>query len=295
LCPPLELNGTFISSKENEGKYGPVILCNFLCDFMERNQAQPFFAYYPMVLVHDPFVPTPDTIGDAPRTQLANKAPKNSKSKKANFVAMVNYMDKLVGRITAKTEALGIAENTIIIFTADNGTHTSITSSWKGKDIKGGKGRMKDMGTHVPMVAYWKGHTPKGNVLSDLIDFTDLYPTIAEAAGIVLGNDDPIDGKSFLPQLRGETGTPRNWVFCHYEPYWNKKPGQFARTAEFKLYRSGGFYKPADDLNEENHLEEGGAEYLELKKVLDACPPESVGNGSKKSVERPIYPDWKKL
>ncbi len=292
--PLLEHNGKVLSAKENKGKYGPDILCDFICDFMERNNEQPFFAYYPMVLVHDPFVPTPDTIGDAPRTQAANKRIKGGKNKKANFVAMVNYMDKLVGRIVAKTEELGVAENTIILFTADNGTHPSITSQWNGQPIKGGKGGMKDMGTHVPLVAYWKNHTPNGKVLDDLVDFTDLYPTLAEAAGIKLGKNDPVDGTSFLPQLQGKKGNPRDWVLCHYQPYWNKQPGQFARTAEFKLYRNGGFYAPAGDLDEKKPLEHITPVYEKLKKALDACPPAPTEKGNKNTVDRPIYPGWKK-
>lgn len=296
--PLLEHNGKVLSAKENEGRYGPDILCDFICDFMERNKEKPFFAYYPMVLVHDPFVPTPETIGDAPRTQAANKRNKN---KKANFQAMVNYMDKLVGRIVAKTEELGIAENTIIIFTADNGTHPSITSQWNGQPIKGGKGGLKDMGTHVPLVAYWKNHSPNGKVLDDLVDFTDLYPTLAEAAGIELGKNDPIDGTSFLPQLCGEKGNPRDWVLCHYQPYWNKQPGQFARTEKYKLYRDGRFYTPASDLKEENDLadrvkgEHGATEYRKLGMVLEACPPAPTEKQGKNALERPIFPKWKKL
>ncbi len=296
--PLLEHNGKVLSAKENVGGYGPDILCDFICDFMERNKEEPFFAYYPMVLVHDPFVPTPDTIGDAPRTQAANKRNKN---KKANFQAMVNYMDKLVGRIVAKTEALGIAENTIIIFTADNGTHPSITSQWNGLPIKGGKGGLKDMGTHVPLVAYWKNHSPNGKVLGDLVDFTDLYPTLAEAAGIELGKNDPIDGTSFLPQLCGEKGNPRDWVLCHYQPYWNKQPGQFARTEKYKLYRDGRFYTPVSDLKEENDLadrvkgEHGATEYRKLGMVLEACPPAPTEKQGKNALERPVFPKWKKL
>jgi arylsulfatase A len=293
--PPLEHNGAFISAEENAGQYGPDILCDFICDFMDRNKKQPFFAYYPMVLVHDPFVPTPDTIGDTPRTQKANKAPKDKKAQKANFQAMVNYMDQLVGRIVAKTQELGIAQNTIIIFTADNGTNTRISSDWNGQSIQGGKGGMKDMGTHVPMVAYWAGHTPNGETLGDLIDFTDLYPTLAEVAGIKLGDSDPVDGTSFLPQLRGKPGSPREWVLCHYQPYWNKTPGQFARTAEHKLYRNGGFYAPAADLDEKNTLNGSGPEYGKLKSILDSCPPAPTEKGNSKTVERPVYPDWKNL
>ena len=155
---------------------------------MERNRSKPFFVYYPMVLVHNPFVKTPDTIGDDPRTQAANKAPKNKELQKENFVAMVEYMDKIVGRLVKKVESIGQEENTIILFTADNGTNRGITSRWQGKDIKGGKGGMKDMGTHVPLVASWPGKSPRGAVIDDLVDFTDMYPTFADAAGVSLGN-----------------------------------------------------------------------------------------------------------
>ncbi len=62
------------------------------------------------------------------------------------------------------------------------------------------------MGTHVPFVAYWKGQTPKGKALDDLVDFTDFYATLAEAAGATRGDRDPIDGRSFLPQLKGRRG-----------------------------------------------------------------------------------------
>ncbi len=214
---------------------------------------------------------------------------------------MVNYMDKIVGRIVAKTEELGIAENTLILFTADNGTNTAISSRWNGQTIKGGKGGMTDMGTHVPMVAYWKGHSPQGKVLGDLVDFTDLYPTLAAAAGVKLGEDDPVDGRSFLPQLLGQPGTPRDWAFCHYQPYWNKEPGQFARTAEFKLYRDGRFYEPATDLVEQNDLskelqgEHRIETHHELQTLLDTAPPAPTEKGDRNTKNRPVYPEWKKL
>ena len=117
----------------NHGKYGPDLFCDFICDFMERNQSKPFFVYYPMVLVHDPFVPTPDTLGDQPLA-TANKAPKDKAKRKENFVAMVNYMDKIVGRIVDKVDEIGQSENTIILFTADNwNQHTDFFAlEWAG-------------------------------------------------------------------------------------------------------------------------------------------------------------------
>ena len=167
---------------------------------------------------------------------------------------MVEYMDQIVGRLVDKVRELEKLENTIIIFTGDNGTSTRITSSWKGQSITGGKGGMTDMGTHVPLVAAWAGTSPEGKVSNDLIEFTDFYPTLAQAAGTSLKADDPIDGRSFLPQLTGQPGTPRDWVLTHYQPYWNKQPGQFVRTQNLKLYRDGRFFKVPADLLEKNDL-----------------------------------------
>ncbi len=296
--PPLEHNGKFLSKEMNHGKYGPDLFCDFICDFMERNQSQPFFVYYPMVLVHDPFVPTPDTLGDQPLA-TANKAPKDKAKRKENFVAMVNYMDKIVGRIVDKVDEIGQSENTIILFTADNGTNTQISSRWNGQEIKGGKGGMKDNGTHVPLIAYWKGHTPSGLVSNDLIDFTDFYATFAQSAGVALKQDDPQDGMSFLPQLMGKPGKLRDWVFCHYEPYWNKKSGQFVRNQNFKLYRNGDFFQVPGDLSEANNL--NGSTDKEIQKimaqlggVMTQSPPAPQGkNANKNTKERPVYPAWK--
>ncbi len=296
--PPIETNGKFITKQQNAGAYGPDQMSDYLCDFMERNREDPFFVYYPMVLVHDPFVPTPDTIGDAPK-ETANKWDK-SRNKK-HFVSMVNYMDKIIGKIADKTESLGIAENTIILFTADNGTGVGLTSRWNGMDIKGGKGGPTDMGTHVPFVAYWKGQTPKGAELDDLIDFTDFYATLAEAAGAEQGPRDPIDGRSFLPRLKGEAGNPRDWVFTHYQPYWNKTPQQFARTERYKLYRDGRYYEVPKDLREENDLAIGEAGERaervrqELQAFLDTAPPAPTVKGQRITEHRPIYPDWRNL
>ena len=295
--PPLERNGDFESVASNSGKYGPDLFCDFICEFMQRNQDRPYFVYYPMVLVHSPFVATPDTIGGDVRTQAANKAPRDKTLRKQNFGAMIEYMDRIVGKIVAKARELEQLQHTIILFTADNGTNVGITSQWKGQAIRGGKGKMTDMGTHVPFVASWHGTLPGGVVLDDLIDFTDFYATLAEAAGATLGEDDPIDGRSFFPQLKGDKGSPREWVLCHYQPYWNKLPGQFARTEDFKLYRDGRFYQPQNDLRESRDLalaagKLGEADKTKLQALLDRCPPAPDQVGNRDTKQRPVYPDW---
>ncbi len=296
--PMLEKNGAVLSVEDNIGKYGPDIMSDFVCDFISRHKKDPFFVYYPMVLVHDPFVKTPDTIGDSERTGVANKQPQDLAARKVNFVAMVNYMDKIVGKILAQVESIGQLENTIILFTADNGTNVRINSRWNGRNIQGGKGGTTDMGTHVPLIAYWKGHTAKGGVSDDLIDFTDFYATFASAADVKLGAKDPVDGRSFLPQLHGKKGRTREWVFGHYQPYWGRFAGrQYVRDQRYKLYSDGGFFDVPSDLTETNALsgvtgDKGvKAAFSRFEKVLKGAPLPPSGAG-RKAQSRPVYPEW---
>lgn len=293
--PPLEQNGKFLTKKDNHEKYGPDLMSDFLCDFMKRHKDEPFFVYYPAVLVHDPFVPTPDTIGERPKTHESNKQPKDKAARKANFVAMVEYLDKIVGKLVKQVDDLGQLENTIILFTADNGTHVSLTSRWKGQEIKGGKGGTTDMGTHVPLVVSWKGKSPEGKVSDDLVDFTDFYPTLAQAAGIKLGKGDPSDGVSFLPQVQGQKGNPRDWVFCHYQPYWGGFTGsQFVRNQKYKLYHDGRLFNVPMDLKESSPLKESD-EKEALESVFKQMPPAPPVKGGARAKERVFHPNWKAI
>ncbi len=251
-------------------QYGPDVFCDFILNFMQRHQSQTFFIYYPMVLVHAPFVPTPDS----PEW----KTNRNERDKKY-FVDMVIYMDKIVGRIIEEVKALGIEDKTLILFTGDNGTDRNIISQTKKGSVHGQKGYMTNAGTRVPLIGYWKGKTAKGKVNHDLIDFTDFYPTLAQAAGAQLPRDKIVDGKGFFPQLLGEKGDPREWVYCHYDPHWGKfKPGRFARNHRWKLYSDGRLYDVKNDPLEQRPLKEGEESKKEkqarrqLKQILDRMP-----------------------
>ncbi|NLE37366.1 MAG: sulfatase-like hydrolase/transferase, partial [Pirellulaceae bacterium] len=194
---------------------------------------------------------------------------------------MVAYTDKMVGKIVAKLEGLGLSENTLVLFLGDNGTDRPIVSMLNGREVAGGKGQTTDAGTHVPMIAYWPGTIRPGQVRTDLVDTTDFLPTICEAAGVDVPDDlaidgRAIDGRSFLPQLLGKKGDPRQWIYC-----WYSKQGQpaqarqFARNARFKLYASGRFFDVANDPLEQNDLsgktldDEAARARETLQKVLD--------------------------
>ncbi len=178
-------------------------------------------------------------------------------------------MDKIVGRIVSKLGELGLRENTLFLFTGDNGTHKSIKSKMPDGIIQGNKDQTTDAGTRVPLIANQPGVIPAGKVNGDLVDFSDFVPTFTEAAGTEIPGDMPVDGRSFLPQLRGEKGNPREWVFCHYDPKWlgRKKAVRFVRDKRWKLYDSSDLYDvPADTL--EKNPNPVGSQAAEARKRL---------------------------
>ena len=122
-------------------------------------------------------------------------------------------------------------------------------------EVCGGKGLTIDRGTHVPMIANWPGTIPASVVQHDLIDVCDHLPTIMEAAGVEFPEGYVLDGRSFYPQLIGEEGNPRDWIFFHFEPMSGRvhRPAQrFVRDHKWKLYEDGRLYDISID-DEEQH------------------------------------------
>ncbi len=198
-----------------KGKYGPDALHEFVVDFMRRHRDQPFFIYYPMTMIHGGFKPTPDTApGVSDRAHL--------------YTDTITYMDKLIGKLTAELDRLNLREKTLVVFTGDNGSVDPQTVH--GRMVEGVKHELSEGGSRVPLIVNWKGTTPAGKVLDDLVDSTDFYVTFAEVAGAKLPTGHKLDGHSFAPQLRGEKGSPREWVFIQLADKW------YARSSGWKLY-----------------------------------------------------------
>lgn len=242
--PGLEYNG--VEKDFTHGEYGPQLVNDWALDFVTRHKEQPFFLYYPMILTHDPFQPTPDSPDWDPQA-VGERVHRDVK----NFADMTAFMDKMVGRLDAKLGELGIRDDTLLIFLGDNGTHSSVTSRFRGTDYRGGKGTTTRRGTHVPLIASWPGVIRQGRVCRDLISSTDFLPTLCAAAGVpVPGNS---DGISFLPQLRGEAGTPRDWLYTWYSPRQrlDLTVRECAFDHDFKLYRDGRLFDLRTDPFEE--------------------------------------------
>ena len=175
--PGLEING--VAKDFSHGEYGPDLVNAHVLDFIGRHKDKPFLLYYPMMLTHDPYQPTPDSPDWDPKAvgESVNR-------KDAHFGEMVTYMDKLVGTVVAKLDECGLREKTLVILVGDNGTGKGTRSMMGTREVIGKKGSTVDAGMRVPLIASWPGRIAKGTVCRDLVDTTDFLPTICEAAAL---------------------------------------------------------------------------------------------------------------
>ncbi len=208
----------------NEGKkteeYGPEVIHKQALKFLEDNKSKPFFMYYPSIIPHaelfapeeyiakyrGKFLPEKEYKGvdDGPDYKVGGYG--SQPESHAAFAAMVDYLDMQVGEIVAKLKELGIYDNTLIIYTSDNGPHQEGGADPDYFDSNGPfRGYKRDLyegGIHVPMIAIWPGSIKAGSTTDHISAFWDIMPTIAELAG--MKSPENIDGISFLPTLLGK-------------------------------------------------------------------------------------------
>ena len=228
--------------------YGPDVFNNYINDFIDRNVNERFFIYYPMVLPHDPFVPTPlsETWADSTKRYQQDNM---------YFRDMIEYIDLIVGRIEAKLKEKGLWENTLLIFVADNGTSQRIVSKTISGDVKGAKGLSVNAGNHVPLIAVWPKLIKRGRVSEHMISFADFLPTFAQ----ITGTDTAFlnsDGKSFYPILQGARKMTQQEIFVHYSPRWGKfAHSRWVMDGKYKLYQNFSFYNTVQDPLEQKELD----------------------------------------
>jgi arylsulfatase A len=247
--PLITKNG--VDLPRNEDAYGPDIFSDYICDFITRNANNPFFIYYPMVLIHDPFVPTPDS----PEWSIKERRYEDDTAYVADMVA---YVDKIVLRIENCLKENNIWENTILIFTGDNGTRQGVFSQTNKGNIQGGKGKTINSGIRVPMVVSWPKYVNQGKIVNDPIDFADFLPTLADIAGIP-PDAYSTDGISFKNAILNTEVSQKKEVFIHYSPRWGEPGNKYGRKSEhtrfvtngvYKLYRNGDFFDTTKDPDE---------------------------------------------
>ncbi len=268
--PLIVKNGTPIQATIDD--YGPDIVSDYIIDFISRNKDEPFFVYYPMLLVHSPFQPTPDSPEwGVPENRL--------RSDNKYFRDMVEYSDKIVEKIVTRLEEEGLMENTLLIFTGDNGCNSDIVTETLDGPYNGGKGRLLDNGTHVPLIISYPGGGKTGVTANELVEFSDFVPTFTEAAGVSLPGD--IDGRSFYKLLTKSRYKARKSIFVHYYPKTgnvSQRAGCFIRTERYKLYSDGRFFDMETDKWETEVLERESLDrdakkaYNKLNKELQKKP-----------------------
>lgn len=187
-------------SRVYPGEFGPDIFADFIISFMNEHREEPMMIYYPMVLTHGPLVHTPREPG--------------ASTKMEKHMAMVRYTDLIVERIVKELERLDLRENTYLIFTTDNGTAGNIIGSRKGIPTRGGKTYLTENGVNAPFVVNAPGLIPEGVSTDALIDFTDLFPTLADLAGVELSAATQLDGISFAPVLEPGGEGEREWILA---------------------------------------------------------------------------------
>ena len=247
--PGLEYNGK--EKDFSNGEYGPDLVQQFALDFISRHKEKPFFLYYPMMLTHSPYQPTPDSVNWDP-TAIGEKVKDNKK----HFGDMVQYMDKLIGNLVVHLESQRLRDNTLILFVGDNGTGRGLDSRFEGRNYPGGKGTTTQRGTHVPMIANWPAVITTPAVNNDLISSVDFLPTLCEVAQTATPQG--LDGISFYPQLTGKPSSPREWIYSWYSPRQgnDKTIREFAFDHRFKLYRNGNYFDLEKDVEEKRPLSE---------------------------------------
>jgi len=223
-------------------RYGPNVYTDFLIEFMGRKEGRPFFAFYSMALCHavsDDFDPPP---------------PYGPHERYETFGEMIVTMDRQVGKLLAALDRLGLTQNTIVLFTSDNGSPGSnflrhdgsrfisekVVSTCQGRAVPGAKGKLSDWGIRVPTMARWPGVVAPGTTTSALIDFSDFLPTFCKLGRASLP-DIPLDGRSFVGVLRGKAEGSREWVH-------SQSQGLFCiRNREWKLTSANDLFAVSDD------------------------------------------------
>ena len=213
-------------------------------EFIRENKSQPFFCYVPFHLIHAPM--------QAKEADLKDVDPKATDATKRTYAAMVQALDKNVGMILAELEKLGLRDNTIVVFTSDNGA----TKDGSNLPFKGGKHSVYEGGTHLPTVIHWPNGKVNNDTWDGLCGALDMFPTLMAMADAKMPETRPLDGKNIWPALRDKTVSPVESY------YWSWHNEDAIRTADWRMHR---FF-------DKNELYDIRNDIGETKNVADANP-----------------------
>jgi arylsulfatase A len=252
------------------GEYLTDRLTDEAVKFIRENRERPFFLYLPHYAVHTPLQAKPELVAKY------EKIPEAQRQGKPVYAAMVESMDESIGRVMATLRELGLEQDTMVIFTSDNGGFYNATSN---APLRANKGAYYEGGIRVPLIVKWPGVAKAGHVSSEPVTSTDFYPTCLAAAGLPPRPNQHMDGRNLQPLLAGGATLGRPaifWHFPHYNDHPHSVPSGVIRQGPWKLIETFDpegleLYNLADDLGEQRNLAAiQPARVAELKRALDA-------------------------
>jgi arylsulfatase A-like enzyme len=264
---PYQMRDGRIIADEIKDRYGPDVDLEVYLDFIKaRAQSQtPFLAYYSTYLPHYPWEPTPDSLDKTYRSPR-----EGHKGDPKYFPDMLAYLDKQIGVMLKSLDDLGITENTIILFLADNGTDSDLINTWRGdKQVAGGKGSMTDRGTHIPLLVRWPSHIQPGSSCEDLVDLSDIFPTLCELTGAALPKE-KLHGQSFAAQLLGKPGPSREWIHIQNANDRQVRNSDYMLNNKDQLRRVVELWEAPAKPNENQNPDKEAAARQQLQAALDA-------------------------
>jgi arylsulfatase A len=341
-----------------EGDYYTDKLTDAALDFIERNKDRPFFVHMEHFAVHDPIQgrkdlvqkyeqklaampkpngpdyilePNPDGPALSPEQLKALAADDieqthqdqrvwwvKQKQDNVEFAGMVEATDESLGRIRAKLKELGLEDNTIVIFTADNGGMAA-SNQYRGINhprerlnsrfassnlpLRGAKGWNYEGGIRVPLIVHWPGHTKANTTSQAIVTGTDYYPTLLGMLGLPALPQQHVDGKSFIPAIKSKPYDRGAiyWHFPHYSNHGYQSPGGAIRLGKYKLleyYENGSvqLFDLESDIGEQHDLSNEKPEITkqlvkllhDWRKDVDAKMPPVKTAESRKKTARPV-------
>ena len=220
--------------------------------FIERQRGGPFFVYLADHAIHAPYDPEPELRAKYERKAAAGGDRRDDPAQAATIEAV----DRNVGRIVERLASLGLAADTLLIFTSDNGGVSQSTPP-----LKGGKGELSEGGIRVPLVVAGAGVAKPGTTCDVPVASVDFYPTLLDLAGAKPPAGQTLDGASLVPLLRGAETLPREHLFWHFPCYVGRAtPSSAIREGNWKLiefFEDGGrlqLYDLANDPTEQRDL-----------------------------------------
>jgi len=259
-----------------DGKEYLVDRCNLeAIEFIERHKNEPFFLYLSHYAVHTQLVGRDDLAAKHQKKPGAGKG-NTARRNNPHLAAQLESIDEGIGMITRKLDELGLTENTVLIFTSDNGGEDRVTSN---APLRAGKSTLYEGGIREPLILRWPRVVKAGSLCTAPMSTVDFYPTLLDVAGLKAEQRQVLDGVSLLPMLKNEKAKlARDALYWHYplaKPHFlGGRSAGAIRCSDWKLIEflddgAAELYNLADDISEKYNLaDKMPAKTIELRKHL---------------------------